>query len=230
MTELGQAFVTAVRLILTGDPEVFSITARTIGVSGSSTLLGALIFIPLGGLIHFHSFPGKRTLINIIQTLFSLPTVFVGMLVFLTFSKAGPLGQLGLLFTVKAMVIGQVVLVSPVITGLTISALSSVGQEVRDTALSLGATRSQIILAIIREARYAVVTTLLVGFGRAISEVGAAIMVGGNIRGSTRVLTTAMALETSRGNIELSMALGLILISLALIVSVLAGRLGGRWR
>jgi len=224
MPELVQALITAVKLIFTGDPEVFDITGRSLLVSGISTLLASLIFMPLGSLIYFHSFPGKRALVSIIQTLFSLPTVFVGLLVFITFSRAGPLGGLQLLFTKKAMVVGEVVLLSPIIIGLTISALSGVGQEVRDTAISLGASRFWTIVTMLREARYAIATALLVGFGRAISEVGCALMVGGNIRGSTRVLTTAMSLETSMGNIELSMALGIIIMAIALVVSVMVSR------
>ena len=224
MPELVQALITAVKLIFTGDPEVFDITGRSLLVSGISTLLASLIFMPLGSLIYFHSFPGKRALVSIIQTLFSLPTVFVGLLVFITFSRAGPLGGLQLLFTKKAMVVGEVVLLSPIIIGLTISALSGVGQEVRDTAISLGASRFWTIVTMLREARYAIATALLVGFGRAISEVGCALMVGGNIRGSTRVLTTAMSLETSMGNIELSMALGIIIMALALMVSIMVSR------
>ena len=229
MSEIADAFVTALKLIFTGDAEVLSITARTMAISGSSTLIGALIFIPLGSLIYFHDFRGKRILVNLIQTLFTLPTVFVGLLVFITFSRAGPLGALGILFTPTAMIIGQAILIAPIITGLTISALSGVSPEIRETAVSLGATRFQTIGMILREARYAVVAALLLGFGRAFSEVGCAIMVGGNIRGFTRVLTTAMALEASEGNIELAMALGIILLALALIVSVLASRLQQRW-
>jgi len=228
MAELGSAFVTALKLIFSGDAEVFAILGRTLAISCSSTLIAALLFIPLGSLIHFHTFRGKRILINIIQTFYSLPTVFVGLLVFIAFSRAGPLGQLGFLFTPKAMVMGQVVLISPIMSGLTISALSGVRQEVRDTAVSLGATGFQTMLTILREARYACATTVLVGFGRAVSEVGCAIMVGGNIRGATRVLTTAMSLETSMGNIELSLALGIILISLALTVSIVVNRLQQR--
>jgi len=224
MPELVQAFVTALKLIFTGDPEVFDITARSLVVSCTSTLLASLIFTPAGSLIYFHSFPGKRALVSIIQTLFSLPTVFVGLLVFITFSRAGPLGELQFLFTKKAMVIGQVALISPIVMGLTISALSGVGQEVRDTAISLGASRLWTILTMMREARYAIATALLVSFGRAISEVGCALMVGGNIVGRTRVLTTTMSLETSMGNIELSMALGIILMAIALAVSVLVNR------
>lgn len=228
MSELAHAFVTALKLIFTGDPEVLSITGRTLAISCTSTLLGALICIPLGSLIYFHEFRGKRLLVNIIQTLFTLPTVFVGLLVFVTFSNAGPLGIFGILFTPTAMIIGQAILVSPIITGLTISALRGVSPEIRETAVSLGATRFQTIGMILREARYAVVAALLLGFGRAFSEIGCAMMVGGNIAGYTRVLTTAMALEASRGNIELAMALGIILIALALMVSVLANRLQQR--
>ena len=228
MSELASAFVTALRLIFTGDPEVYAITGRTLGIAGTSTLIAALIFVPLGSLIYFHSFLGKRLLVNIIQTFYSLPTVFVGLLIFITFSKAGPLGFFGILFTPKAMVVGQVVLISPVVTGLTISALRSVSPEIRDTAISLGATRFQTILKVAQEARYATVTAVLMGFGRAVAEVGVALMVGGNIRGFTRTLTTAMSLETSMGNIEFSMALGIILISLALIVSIAVNRLQQR--
>ena len=228
MSELTDAFVTALKLIFTGDPEVLAITARTLGISCSSTFLTALIFVPLGCLIYFNDFRGKRLLINIIQTFYSLPTVFVGLLVFIAFSRAGPLGSMGILFTPAVMIIGQVILIAPIITGLTISALSGVGPEIKDTAVSLGATRFQTVRTILTEARYATATAILVGFGRAIAEVGLAIMVGGNIRGFTRTLTTAMSLETSMGNIELSMALGLILITLALIVSFLVNMLQQR--
>jgi len=228
LDEIARAFVTALRLIFTGDKEVLQIAGRTLAIAFSSMAIAAMLFIPLGSLIYFHSFWGKRLLVNIIQTLFSLPTVFVGLLVFITLSKSGPLGGLELLFTPGAMIIGQVILISPIITGLTISSLSGVSQEVRDTAVALGATRFQTIKTIMLEARYATVTAVLIGFGRAVSEVGCAIIVGGNIRGFTRTLTTAMSLETSMGNIELSMALGIILISLALMVSILANRLQQR--
>lgn len=228
MDEIARAFVTALRLIFTGDKEVLQIAGRTLAIAFSSMTIAAILFIPLGSLIYFHSFWGKRLLVNIIQTLFSMPTVFVGLLVFITLSKSGPLGGLELLFTPGAMIIGQVILISPIITGLTISSLSGVSQEVKDTAVSLGATRFQTIKTIMLEARYATVTAVLIGFGRAISEVGSAIIIGGNIKGFTRTLTTAMSLETSMGNIELSMALGIILISLALMVSILANRLQQR--
>jgi len=207
---------------------MLEITATTLAISGSSTFLAALIFVPLGCLIHFHDFRGKRLLVAIIQTFYSLPTVFVGLLIFMAFSREGPLGISGILFTPQVMVIGQVFLIAPIVTGLTISALSGVRPEIKDTAVSLGASRFQTIRTILIEARYATLTAVLVGFGRAISEVGLAIMVGGNISGYTRVLSTAIALETTQGNIGLPLALGMILISLALGVSVLVNRLQQR--
>ncbi|MEE8373463.1 MAG: ABC transporter permease [Dehalococcoidia bacterium] len=228
MSELANAFVTALKLIFTGDPEVLAIAGRTLAISLTSTLLAALMCVPLGCFIYFHSFRGKGLLISVIQTFYSLPTVFVGLIVFITLSRAGPLGGLGILFTPQAIVVGHVVLIAPLVTGLTISALGGVSPEIKDTAISLGATRFQTVRTILVEARYATLTALMVGFGRAISEVGIAIMVGGNIRGFTRTLTTAMSLETSMGNIELSMALGIILITLALVASILVNRLQRR--
>jgi tungstate transport system permease protein len=224
MHAIVDAFVLAMKLIFTGDAEVYSITARTLAISGSSTVIGALLFVPLGCLIYFNNFRGKRALISIIQTCYSVPTVFIGLLVFLVFSRSGPLGFFGILFTPQVMVIGQVVLISAIVTGLTISGLSGVSPAIRETATSLGASRLQSVWVVVKEARFAVLTAVLVGFGRAISEVGLAIMVGGNIRGYTRVLTTAISLETGQGEIALALALGFILISLALIVTVLANR------
>lgn len=228
MSDLADSFVLALKLIFTGDREVLAITARTLAISCSSTFVAALISVPVGCLIHFNNFRGKRTLISVLQTFYALPTVFVGLLVFIVFSRAGPLGFLELLFTPQVMVIGQVVLVSPLVTGLTVSALSGVAPEVKDTAVSMGATRLQMVRTMLVEARYATLTAVMVGFGRAISEVGLAIMVGGNISGYTRTVTTAMALETQMGNIAFSMALGIILLSLALIVIVVPSRLQQR--
>ncbi|MDP6102307.1 MAG: ABC transporter permease [Dehalococcoidia bacterium] len=222
------SFLTALNLIFAGDREVFSITGRTLLISSASTSIAALIFVPVGSLIYFHNFPGKGLLINIIQTLFSMPTVFVGLLVFITFSREGPLGGFGILFSPTAIVIGHVVLISPIMTGLTISALRGIPPEIQDTAMSLGASRLQTIYTIVREARYGVSTAVLLGFGRAISEIGLAIIVGGNINGYTRTLTTAMSLEASIGNFELAIALGIILVSLALAVNILVSRLQHR--
>ncbi|MCL0082369.1 ABC transporter permease [Dehalococcoidia bacterium] len=220
MTEIGQGFIKALELIISLDPEVMEIAWRSLRISAASTVLASLICIPIGGLIHFRSFRGKRILINIIQTFYSFPTVAIGLLVFLMISRAGPLGFLGILFTPAAMVVGQMVLITPILLGLTISALSGVDKAIKDTAISLGATEFQAIWAIIKEARYAVMAAVTMGFGRAISEVGCAMMVGGNIRGFTRIMTTAIALETVRGELELAIALGIILIGLALIINV----------
>jgi len=228
MNELVAGFIKAIELIVTLNPEVLEITFLTLKISLASLVIGSLIFIPLGSLIHFHEFRGKRSVINIIQTLFALPTVVVGLLVFLLLSRSGPLGFLGLFFTPTGMVMGQVILIAPIMIGLTISALSGVDKTIRDTIVSLGATEFQSIVANLKEARFAILSAVITGFGRAISEVGAALMIGGNIRGYTRVLTTAIALETSMGNVELSLALGIILLSLALIVNILLNRIQER--
>jgi tungstate transport system permease protein len=225
---IWQGFLKAIQLIVTLNPEVLQITGRTLVISISSTIIATLICLPLGSLIHFNNFHGKRTLINLIQTFYSVPTVAVGLLVFLLFSRAGPLGFLELLFTPTIMVIGQVILISPIILGLTVSALSGVDKVVYETAVAMGASRFQAATTVIGEARFAIYSTIIMGFGRAISEVGLALMVGGNIRGYTRVMTTAISLETSKGDIVLSIALGMILISLALIINFALNRLQQR--
>jgi tungstate transport system permease protein len=228
LNEIGQGFIQALQLIFSLNPDVVGITARSLYISLASVILASLVDVPLGALIELREFRGKRSLVNLIQTLYSLPTVTVGLLVFLFISRSGPLGGLNLLFTPGGMIIGQTILISPIIIGLTISSLRGVSSQTRETAKSLGATERQIIATVIKEARYAMVAALLLGFGRAISEVGVAMMIGGNIRGYTRVLTTAIALETSKGNLELSLALGIILISLSLLVSLLLSRFQGR--
>ena len=228
MTEIWHGIIKAVELIISFDPGLMEIAGRSLRISGSSCLLASLVCLPLGSLIHFHQFRGKRVLINIIQTLFSLPTVVIGLFVFVLFSRAGPLGESGILFTPTAMVIGQMILITPILLGLAISALSGVGKEVMDTATSLGASGFQLALLVLREARYAVLAAVIMGFGRAISEVGCAMMVGGNIRGFTRVMTTAIALETTKGELELSIALGIILLFLALIINIALNRLQQR--
>jgi len=228
LTEIWHGLIKAVELIISLDPEVMEIAGRSLSISGTSCLLASLICLPLGSLIHFHHFRGKRALINIIQTLFSVPTVIIGLFVFVLFSRAGPLGELGILFTPTAMVIGQMILITPILLGLTISALSGVSKEIVDTATSLGANGFQVALLVLREARYAVLAAVIMGFGRAISEVGCALMIGGNFKGATRVLTTATYLETSKGELELAIALGIILLFLALIINIALNRLQQR--
>jgi len=225
MSELWQGILRALELLVTFDPEVMAVTFRSLGISVTACIISALVCLPLGSLIHFTSFRGKHLLVSIIQTFYSLPTVLVGLLVFILFSRAGPFGDLGLMFTPTLMVIGQALLVIPLMLGLIISALASLDKTVADTAFSLGASRFQAGILALKEARYAVVTAVIMGFGRAISEVGLAMMVGGNIRGFTRILTTAISLETSKGDIELSLALGFILLIISLVINVVLGRL-----
>jgi tungstate transport system permease protein len=219
VNEVVQGFLQAIELIVTLNHEVFEITARSLYISLIATLVGSLIAIPIGGFIHFREFGGKRGLITIIQTLYALPTVLAGLLVFLLLSRSGPFGFMHLLFTPVGMMIGQIVLIIPLMIGMTLIALSGVSRTKQDTVLSLGATELQTIITIVKEARFAILGGVILGFGRAISEVGAAMMIGGNIRGYTRVLTTAIALETSQGNISLSIALGIILLAIAMLVT-----------
>ena len=228
MTEIWHGLTRALELIISLDPEVIGIAGRTLRIAATSCLLASLISLPLGSLIYFRRFRGKRVLINIIQTLFSMPTVIVGLFVFVLFSRAGPFGELGILFTPTVMVIGQMILITPILLGLTISAMSGVSKEIEETATSLGASGLQLALLMLREARYAVLAALILGFGRAISELGIAMMVGGNIRGFTRVMTTAISLATTRGELELALALGIILLFLALIINISLNRLQQR--
>ena len=225
MDQLLQGFIRALQLIVTFDPEVMEITGRTLAIALSSCAISTVLCLPLGSLIHFKRFSGKRILINIIQTFYSIPTVVVGLLVFILFSRVGPLGVFSLMFTPNIMVIGQVILISPIVLGLVVAALNGVDKGVLETASSLGASRVQATFLVIREARYAILSAVTMSFGRAISEVGLALMVGGNIRGFTRVITTAISLETSRGDVELSIALGIILIIIALLVNIVFNRL-----
>jgi len=228
MVELWHGLVKALELIVTLDPEVVEIAGRSLRISVTSAILASLVCLPLASLIHFHQFRGKRFLINLVQTFYSVPTVAVGLFVFVLFSRAGPLGGLGLMFTPTVMVLGQMVLITPILLGLTISALSNVDRSIIDTARSLGASSFQASFVILREARFAVMAAVIMGFGRAISEVGIALMVGGNIRGFTRVITTAISLETSKGDLELSIALGIILITIALVINIILNRVQQR--
>ena len=230
VNEIIDGFVQAFWLIVTLDPEVVEITLRSMGISVSATVLGALVSLPLGGFIHFHEFRGKRILVNIIQTLYALPTVIAGLFLFLFISRAGPFGFLGILFTPVGMVLAQFILILPILIGLTISALSTIDWEARLTVMSLGASSTQAVFTIMQEARFAIFAAIILAFGRAISEVGAAMMIGGNIRGATRVLTTAITLETSIGNFSLAIALGMILMGVAVIVNVILNLVQGRLR
>ena len=228
MTEIWNGLTRAIQLIVSLDPEVMQIAGRSLMISVTSTVLASLVCIPLGSFIHFNRFRGKRIVVSLIQTFYSIPTVAVGLFVFVLFSRAGPLGGLGLLFTPTVMVLGQMILITPILLGLTISAASGVDRAIPDTARSLGASGFQTAVVVLREARFAVVAVVIMGFGRAISELGIALMVGGNISDFTRVITTAISLEISKGDLELALALGIILIIIALVVNIALNRLQQR--
>jgi len=209
------------QLIFSLDREIFSIVLLSLRVSLTATILASFLGIPLGFLIAVREYWGKRLTIAIVNTLLALPTVVVGLLIYSLISRRGPLGVLGLLFTPWAMIIGQFVLALPIIIALTYSAVQGIDKKVRNTALTLGATDYQAALTVIREARYAVLAAVVTGFGRVIAEVGAAMILGGNIKDSTRVMTTAIALETSKGEFGFALALGLILLLVAFSVNIL---------
>lgn len=230
MSEIVEGFSQAANLIVTLNPDLLQIAALSLYVSLCATILAAVITIPLGGFIHFHEFRGKQALITLIQTLYSVPTVIVGLLVYFIISRSGPLGFLGLLYSPEGMILGQAVLIIPIMLGLVITALSGISQNIRDTLVSLGATEFQGILEIIREARFAILGGVILGFGRAISEVGVAMMIGGNIRGETRVLTTAIALGTGMGEFSLAIALGIILLAISMIVVILMKLISRRYQ
>lgn len=228
MIEIWNGFTRALELIFSLDPEVMEISGRSLVISLTAVALASVVCLPLASLIHFNKFPGKRTLVSLIQTFYSIPTVAVGLFVFLLFSRIGPLGGLNLLFTPPVMVIGQMLLVTPILLGLTITALSGVNEAIIDTARSLGAGGFQMTALILKEARFAVLAAISLAFGRAISEIGVAILVGGNISGFTRIITTAIALEASRGDIEFAIALALILIFIALVINIILNRIQQR--
>ncbi|MDU9375569.1 Tungstate uptake system permease protein TupB [Methanocorpusculaceae archaeon Sp1] len=219
MDDIINGVTEAIHLIITMDPEVMEIAQRSLTVSSEATLIAALIAIPLGAAIYYFTFRGKRVVIGTIQTLYALPTVLVGLLVYLLVSNSGPLGGLRFLYTTNAMVLAQVLLVIPIIAGLTIAGLSSLDKEMKYTIQSLNANAVQAIITLCREAKFAILSGVMLAFGRAIAEVGAVMMVGGNIRHFTRTLTTAISLNTSMGEFATSIALGIILLSIALIVN-----------
>ncbi len=205
---------------MSGDPTLWGIVGLSLRVSLSATIIAAIFAVPLGTALSMGRFFGRRGIIAISSSLMALPPVVVGLAIYLLLSRAGPLGELGLLFTPTAMIIAQSVLIFPIILALTTEAVTPIETTYRPLLHSVAASRWFRLRTLITDARFAIATALLAGFGRAIAEVGAVIIVGGNINGVTRVMTTTIALETSKGNLELAMALGLILIMLAIIVNV----------
>jgi tungstate transport system permease protein len=228
LNEIWQGLLEAIKLIVSLDPEILEISGRSLWIALSSCLLASVICLPIGGLIHFQRFAGKGTLISLIQTFYSIPTVVIGLFVFVLLSRTGPLGGFNLLFTPTAMIIGQMLLVIPIVLGLTISALSGIDRVIPDTARSLGAGNFQTAVVVLKEARFAVTAAMIMAFSRAISEVGLALIVGGNIKGFTRVITTTISLETAKGDLELALALGIILMFIALVINLVLNQLQTR--
>jgi tungstate transport system permease protein len=218
----------AFKLISSFDPELVSITLLSLYVSLIGVFFASALAIPIGIFIGFNSFRGKRIIVNTVNTFMGLPPVIVGLFLFLLFSRQGLLGNTGLLFTPEIMALAQFIIAFPIITGVTLSAVKNLNEELIDLILSLGATPIQRIRLYLLEIRFGLLTAVMAGLGRAFSEVGAVIIVGGNIRYQTRVLTTATVLETSRGEFEKAMALGLILITLSFAINYAITAFQGR--
>ncbi|MBN2567712.1 ABC transporter permease [Candidatus Woesearchaeota archaeon] len=210
----------AVRLIATLDPEVLSIAWLSLRISLTAVVLASLIGIPVAVLLAQRRFAGKRLVMGLIHTMMAVPPVVVGLVVYLFLSRDGLLGGLDLLFTPLAMIIAQLLMATPIVIGVSAAAINAIDRSLIDSLVSLGADGGQRVLYLVREARHGLITAVVTGFGAAISEVGAIIIVGGNIRFHTRALTTAIVLETRRGNFELAMALGIILIGLAFMINM----------
>lgn len=221
MQEFSSEFSAAIALILGGDSELWAIVLLSLKVSVFAVLVSALIGMPVGAALAVARFPGRRMLIVLMNALMGFPPVVVGLLVYLMLSRTGPLGVLELLYTPTAMIIAQVVLVTPIVAALTRQVVEMLAEEYSEQLRSLGVSRLASVPVLLWDARLALVTALLAGFGRAIAEVGAVIIVGGNINHVTRVMTTTIALETSKGNLSLALALGAILIGIAIAVNAM---------
>jgi tungstate transport system permease protein len=214
--------VSALQLLLSGDPALYAIVRLSLAVSLAAVILAALVAVPLGALIALTRFPGREAVIVVLNGLMGLPPVVVGLAVYLLLSRAGPLGSWGLLFTPQAMVIAQTVLIAPIIAALTRQTIEDLWSEYRDDLAAMNVGPLGRIATLIFDARFSLVTALLAGFGRAAAEVGAVIIVGGNIDGFTRTMTTAIALETSKGDLPLAIGLGLVLIAVVMLVNAAA--------
>jgi tungstate transport system permease protein len=228
MELLIESLKAAMLLIFAGDRELLVIVGCSLKVSGLATVLAAIIGLPLGFTIAFTTFPGKRLTLTCLNTLLALPTVVIGLLVYALISRRGILGSLDLLYTQKAMVIGQIILIIPVIATMTIAAISRIDKRYRTTALTLGANSYQMAWVVFVEARFGVIAAVIAAFGRVIAEIGISMMLGGNAKGFTRTMTTAMALEYDKGEFILAVALGIILMGLAFAINLLFQLFQGR--
>ena len=220
MNYIADGFTEALRLIATMDRDFLSAISVSLTVACTSTAIATITGVPFGVWVAHTEFRGKRVLITVLHTLMSLPTVVVGLMVYSFISRSGPLGSLGLLYTRAAMVIGQVILAFPIIAGLTVVEATSLDKRVAMTVTSLGATPTQGFVMFLHEARFGIMAAIVAGFGRVFAEIGVSMMLGGNIRAYTRNITTTIALETSRGELSLGLALGLVLLVVALLVNI----------
>jgi tungstate transport system permease protein len=216
---MGDAFVTAARLVAGLDPQLLDIVLLSLSVSLSAVALATLLGMPLGAAIAVSRFPGRRSVIVLLNAFMGLPPVVVGLAIYLLLSRAGPLGPLGLLFTPAAMVVAQTVLILPIVAALSRQVIEDAWREYQEQLSSLGAGRLSAALTLLWDTRFSLLTTVLAGFGRAAAEVGAVIIVGGNIDGVTRVMTTTIALETSKGDLPLALGLGAILIAIVIVIN-----------
>lgn len=226
MTDLEAAFGAALALIMGADPALWGIIGLSLSVSLSAVALASLLGLPLGAAVALYRFPGRWALIVALNAAMGLPPVVVGLALYLLLSRAGPLGSFGILFTPKAMVIAQAVLVAPIVAALARQTVEDLWADLKEQLRSLGVGPTRAIPTLLWEGRFSLLMAVLAGFGRAIAEVGAIIIVGGNIAGVTRTMTTAIALETSRGDLPLAMGLGLVLIGLSATINAAAFLLG----
>lgn len=225
------AFSTAFRLILSGDPVLAGIVGLSLGVSLSAVVISCLIGLPLGAALALARFPGRGVIIVVFNALMGLPPVVAGLVVYLMLSRSGPLGVLGLLFTPAAMVIAQTILITPIVVSLTRSVIEDLWREYEDQLRSLGSSALRAVPTLLWDARFSLLTVILAGLGRAMAEVGAVLIVGGNIAEHTRVMTTAIALETAKGDLALALGLGIILLFLTLVLNAgafVSGRVAER--
>jgi tungstate transport system permease protein len=230
MDLIFDSFISAIFLVLSFDSEMIFIVFVSLKVSCISTVLASIIGIPIGFMIAFEEFTGKRMVITFLNTLLALPTVVIGLFVYAFVSRRGIFGPFDLLYTQSAIMIGQLILIIPVIVTFTISAISRIDERYRKTAKTLGADRLQTAYVILKEARFAIVAAIIAAFGRVISEVGISMMLGGNIKGFTRTMTTAMALEYDKGSFALAVALGIVLMALSFGMNLLFHFFQGRTR
>ena len=230
MDYISEGVSQALRLIIAMDREMLSAVGVSLRVSSTAIVLACVFGIPFGLFLGIRDFFGKSLVVTVLNTLMALPTVTVGLVVYALLSRRGALGVLGLLYTPKAMVIGQVILSFPIIAALSLSATQAVDPRARRTALALGASPVQASWTIMREARFGILASVMAGFGRVIAEVGCAMMLGGNIRGTTRTMTTAIALETGKGKFGLGIALGIVLLLIAFTVNLVTQVLRARAR